>query len=122
MTHDRFNKVVDETLEVCKDTLTKKQDEYNLDSDRLSFFKEGNELTKLSPERTLYLFMFKHIKSLADMVASGGKYSKELWDAKIIDNINYLLLLRALLEDDDMILDEKPKLKEKTKVRLTEDR
>ena len=102
MTHERFNQLVDEMLETCRQTLTKKQDEYNLDKDRLSFFKEGNELTKLSPERTLYLFMFKHIKSLADMVASEHKYSKELWEEKIQDNINYLLLLRALLEDDDM--------------------
>ena len=54
MTHERFNQLVDEMLETCKQTLTKKQDEYNLDKDRLSFFKEGNELTKLSPERTLY--------------------------------------------------------------------
>jgi len=102
-----FNKIVDETLELCKKTLTVKQNEYNLDADRLSFFKEGNELTKLTPERTLYMFMFKHIKSLADMVASEKKYSKELWEEKIKDNINYLLLLRALLEDDNMFEEKK---------------
>ena len=102
MTHEKFNKVVEEMIETCKNTLVKKQDEYNLDDDRLSFFKEGNDLTKLSPERTLYMLMYKHIKSLADMVASEHKYSKELWEEKIKDNINYLLLLRALLEDDDM--------------------
>ena len=36
------------------------------------------------------------------MVASEHAYSKEMWEEKIKDNINYLLLLRALLEDDDM--------------------
>ena len=102
MTHEKFNKVVDEMLDTCRKTLVKKQDEYNLDADRLSFFKEGNELTRLSPERTLYMFMYKHIKSLADMIASEHAYSKEMWEEKIKDNINYLLLLRALLEDDDM--------------------
>ena len=102
MTTEKFNKIVDEMLETCRETLITKQNEYNLDDDRLSFFKEGTELTKLSPERTLYMFMFKHIKSLADMVASEKKYSKELWEEKIKDNINYLLLLRALLEDDNM--------------------
>lgn len=118
MTHERFNQLVDEMLETCKQTLTKKQDEYNLDKDRLSFFKEGNELTKLSPERTLYLFMFKHIKSLADMVASEKTYSKELWEEKIKDNINYLLLLRALLEDDKLMDEVKKPAKER--VRLVE--
>lgn len=118
MTHEKFNKVIDEMLEKCKSTLTKKQDEYNLDEDRLSFFKEGNDLTKLSPERILYLFMYKHIKSLADMVASEKSYPKELWEEKIQDNINYLLLLRALLEDDKL-MDEVNKVK-KTNVRLLE--
>ena len=106
MTHEKFNKVVEDMLETCKTTLIKKQGEYNLDDDRLSFFKEGTELTKLSPERILYMFMFKHIKSLADMVASEKTYPKELWEEKIKDNINYLLLLRALLEDDKMFKKE----------------
>ena len=118
MTHERFNEVIEEMLDKCKSTLIKKQDEYNLDEDRLSFFKDGNELTKLPPERILYLFMFKHIKSLADMVASEKSYPKELWEEKIQDNINYLLLLRALLEDDKM-MDEAKKVKA-TGVRLVE--
>ena len=119
MTHERFNEVVEEMLETCKQTLIKKQGEYNLDEDRLSFFKEGTELTKLSPERTLYMFMFKHIKSLADMVASEKTYPKELWEEKIKDNINYLLLLRALLEDDKM-MDQVKKPTTKERVRLVE--
>jgi len=101
-----FNRTIDEMLKLCKDTLSVKQDEYNLDADRLSFFKEGNELTRLTPERTLYMFMYKHIKSLADMIASEKPYPKELWLEKIKDNINYLLLLRALLEDDGMMTSE----------------
>ena len=73
-----FNNLVEDTFEMCRQTLSVKQDEYNLDADRLSFFKEGNELTKLTPEQTCYLFMFKHIKSLADMVASKNKFPKAL--------------------------------------------
>lgn len=106
MSTEEVNKIITEMLETCTGTLIKKQDEYNLESDRLAFFKAGNELTKLSPERTLYMFMYKHIKSLADMVASEKKYPKALWEEKIQDNLNYLLLLRALLEDDNMFLEE----------------
>jgi len=107
MKTDEFNKIVEEMIDACRKTLIKKQGEYNLDEDRLSFFKEGNELTKLTPERTLYMFMYKHVKSLADMVASEKKYPKALWIEKIQDNMNYLLLLRALLEDDDMFEEKK---------------
>ena len=45
-------------------------------------------------------------------------YPKELWEEKIKDNINYLLLLRALLEDDNMMDQVKKPTKER--VRLTE--
>ena len=109
MTQEKFNKIVEEMIETSKKTLIKKQGEYSLDEDRLSFFKEGNELTKLSPERTLYMFMYKHIKSLADMITSEKKYPKALFIEKIQDNMNYLLLLRALLEDDNMFSDEESK-------------
>lgn len=107
MTTERFNQLVDELLAKTKAVLKVKQDEYNLDQDRLAFFKSGSDLTKLSPERTLYMFMYKHIKSLADMVSSEKAYSKELWEAKILDNINYLALLYALLEDDCLMIEDK---------------
>lgn len=118
MTTEKFNKTVEDLLAKCKSTLLKKQDEYNLDEDRLSFFKEGNDLTKLSPERILYLFMYKHIKSLADMVASEQQFSEQLWTDKIVDNINYLLLLWALVNDDNLVM--KNVTTKKTNVRLLE--
>lgn len=101
---DEFNSLVDELLERCKKTLKVKQDEYNLDVDRLAFFKSGKDLTGLSPERTLYMFMYKHIKSLADMVKSEKAYPEELWQEKMLDNINYICLLYALLKDDGLII------------------
>ena len=52
------------------------------------------------------------------MVASEKTYSKELWEEKIKDNINYLLLLRALLEDDNLMDEVKKSTKER--VRLVE--
>ena len=107
MTYEKFNQIVEAMVKKCLDTMVKKQTEYSLDKDRFSSFKEGETLTRLSPERTLYMFMYKHIKSLADMVSSEKKYPKELWEEKIQDNINYLLLLRGLLEDDKMFEETK---------------
>ena len=44
--------------------------------------------------------MAKHTTSVYDMVESGKPYSLELWDEKITDHINYLILLRAALIDN----------------------
>ena len=105
---EEFDKLVDELLNLCKQTLKVKQNEYNnLTADRLAFFKEGKTLTKLSSERTLYMFMYKHIKSLADMVASEKAYPESLWKEKIKDNLAYLILLYALLKDDNLIIEDK---------------
>ena len=44
--------------------------------------------------------MAKHTVSIYDMCNSGQKYPIELWNEKITDHINYLLLLRAIIEDE----------------------
>lgn len=44
--------------------------------------------------------MAKHTVSIYDMCNSGLKYPIELWNEKITDHINYLLLLRAIIEEE----------------------
>ena len=101
-----FNKIVEDQLNRIKQVLVKKQNEYNLDTDRLSVFKHGAALSKETPEQVLYGFLLKHLISQADMIASGKKYSKDLWLEKITDIMNYNILLLGLLEDDKMFLEE----------------
>ena len=36
----------------------------------------------------------KHFISLTDMINSGKEFNKDVWDEKITDAINYLLLLK----------------------------
>ena len=55
--------------------------------------------------------MLKHIMSISDMVATEEAYSKEVWQEKMTDVHNYLILLLALLEDDEMFLDWSKKVK-----------
>ena len=40
--------------------------------------------------------------SVFDMVHSGEDYIEELWDEKICDSINYLLLLRVAAEEFEL--------------------
>lgn len=99
MTSSNFNKVVEEQLERIKSVLVKKEAEYNLTDDRLSVFKHGAGISEETPEQVLYGFMLKHIISVTDMINSKSSYSEELWNEKITDICNYLILLQGLLKD-----------------------
>lgn len=99
MTTPEFNKVVEDQLERIKSVLVKKAVEYNLDDDRLSVFKHGSGISEETPEQVLYGFMLKHIISITDMINSKSSYSEELWNEKITDICNYLVLLQGLLKD-----------------------
>ena len=99
MTTPEFNAVVEDQLERIKNVLVKKAAEYNLDDDRLSVFKHGAGISEETPEQVLYGFMLKHIISITDMINSKGTYSEELWNEKLTDIHNYLILLQGLLKD-----------------------
>jgi hypothetical protein len=107
MKTEDFNKIVEEQLEIIRSVLVKKQAEYNLDEDRLSHFKRAAVLSQETPEAVLYGYMLKHIMSISDMIASGRKYSKEVWQEKMTDIHNYLILLLGLLEDENDLDEQK---------------
>lgn len=99
MTTPDFNKVVEDQLNRIANVLVKKAAEYNLDSDRMSAFKHAAALSEETPEQALFGFMLKHIVSITDMINSSKTYSEELWNEKITDICNYLILLQGLLRD-----------------------
>lgn len=107
MTHERFNKIVEEFLDKTKAVLMKKEDEYSFEEDRFEFFKRMAEIEGVTPEQALLHCQAKHITSYVDMVQSGKKFSKELWFEKLGDLTNYCILLYGLLEDDKMLDAEK---------------
>ena len=120
MKTERFNQIVEEQINKIRSVLVKKADEYNLEEDRLGFFKRAAAFAQETPEQALYGFLLKHLQSITDMVQSGKEYSKELWQEKITDAMNYLVLLLGLLEDTGRAK-EKPVVKAK-KVRLVEEK
>lgn len=107
MTPVDFNKVVEDQLARIQRVLVKKENEYSLGTDRLSVFKHGAGITEETPEQVLYGFMLKHIISVTDMVNSKATYSEELWNEKITDICNYLILLQGLLRDTGRMTTEK---------------
>lgn len=96
-----FNKVIEDRLSLCKSVLCRKADEYATD-DRLHNFKVAANLQGCTPEKALAGMMCKHTVSVYDLIndlENGKCATREMWDEKIGDSLNYLLLLTALLDE-----------------------
>lgn len=103
MQAEQFENVINNRIETCKSVLCNKAEEYATD-DRLHNFKVAGELQKCTPVKALGGMMSKHTVSVYDLIEDyeqGKVISKEMWAEKIGDSINYLLLLTALLEEED---------------------
>ncbi len=101
MKTDKFNSVLEKTISKCVDTLCAKANEYATE-DRLHNFKVAAELQNCTPITALAGMMAKHTVSIYDLIQrqeKGFEVSREMWDEKIGDSINYLILLTALVEE-----------------------
>lgn len=94
-----FNVIIEKQMETCKDVLINKAKEYATE-DRLHNFKVAAELQNCTPKQALAGFMAKHTVSVYDMCRSNEVFSIPQWSEKITDHINYLLILRALVEEE----------------------
>ena len=101
MTQAEFNLTIEKQMAKCEVILGKKTKEYTGDNpDRLSAFKVAAAMQGCKPERALAGMMAKHIVSLYGMCyADRETYDVAIWDEKITDSINYLILLRAIIEE-----------------------
>jgi hypothetical protein len=95
MQSEEFNEVLDMQINRCVDVLKVKSDEYSSEEDRLHNFKVAATLRGVSVIQALSGMMAKHTVSIYDMCESDFDFSSDVWDEKITDHINYLLLLRA---------------------------
>jgi hypothetical protein len=94
-----FDIVIDEQMNRSRNMLTTKNGAYNPNEDKLHIFKRTAMLRGTTPQGALSGMMAKHTGSIYDMCESGKEYPIEVWNEKISDHINYLLLLRAVVED-----------------------
>ena len=100
MTNDEFNKLVNDQLEYCKSLLCKKGKEYDSDSnDRFHAFKVAAVLQDETPQQALAGMMAKHTISIYDLIRAESS-DLTIWEEKITDHINYLLLLKGLIMDE----------------------
>lgn len=98
MDSQKFNQLIEQQLNYCKELLSSKNDEYAKKTDRLSNFRQPSSLLGMCPAEVAFCYDTKHIASIQKIVheISQGKFpTKELWREKITDYINYGLLMNA---------------------------
>lgn len=107
----QFKLEVEKLNEICMDTLFKKGVEYqnnNTDQDEvLANFQRGSELVEVIPEKILLIYLSKHWDSVSKFIKNIDKIgfekavekSSEPIQMRLVDIINYLHLLNAMLLD-----------------------
>ena len=97
-----YNEIIENTLERCKSVLASKHTEYAQCEDHFRNFRVAANLMDVAMPISLGGMMAKHISSVYDLIRNGEK-KLEMWDEKICDAINYLLILRAMVELEDLV-------------------
>lgn len=101
MSHEAFDEILDTRIGLIRETLASKASEYAGGGNRLHNFEKASEWLSVAPEVALWGFLTKHLVSLSDMVENAGygrPYPDDVWDEKIGDTINYLILLEAVVK------------------------
>lgn len=102
MNEEKFSEILESRILKIREILGKKAGEYARNGDRLSNFKRAAAMLKSTPEKALVGAWSKHLTSILDMVddlTSDVHSFAPMWEEKIGDAINYLILLEALLEE-----------------------
>ena len=103
MTPYDFKMVLENRIRKIREVLDKKAGEYARGQDRLHNFKRVAEIKRITVAEANIDGFCKHLVSILDMVddqAKGQKWALEVWDEKIGDAINYLILLEAIIKEN----------------------
>lgn len=102
MTLEDFEKTFMARVSKCQAVLIGKNTEYARGGDKLSNFKKAAGRLGSTPEEALLGMETKHSISIVDLIQDLGKgihHPMSVWDEKIGDELNYLFLLNALLQE-----------------------
>lgn len=94
-----YQEHIEDMLGHCEGTLLLKYSEYATEDD-FHNFNVAASLQNVTPQQALIGMMDKHVVSVHDLVnehAEGREIPLEKWKEKIGDNINYLLILWAMV-------------------------
>ena len=103
MTHEEYDVMYKKMYEEECSIHKTKGKEYSTDADRLANFKKLAEETGVSDVCVCWIFLKKHLDSIASFVRTGKEFSEESIYSRIKDARIYLALMRALIEDGKKI-------------------
>jgi len=102
MTNKEFVEIVNKQLRLCQIILTQKGNEYGSKDDRLIQLTKHGELNGIHPANAAWQLGCKHLVSISEMTKDPVMYPIEVWDEKITDAINYLLLIKATIVEGSL--------------------
>jgi len=100
MNAKRFNDIVERRLELTKEILTTKGEEYANGKDRLHNFKIAARRSGKTPAQTLAGMLLKHEVNLEDMIEGRCSFDADRIDEKLGDVIAYNCILEAVLLEE----------------------
>lgn len=104
MTHKEFDKFLEEVLGKIRDVLRSKSADYSSTDDKLFNFKLSAEMEGVTPMEALRGMWLKHRTSIRqglDELQKGKKRPWSWWLEKGIDDINYEILMLAMLISEE---------------------
>jgi len=104
MQREEFDKILEGLLAHCTKTLKSKAKEYAPSPDRLHNFKVAAQMNHETAPQACWGMATKHIVSIADMVRENHEFQHPMpvWDEKIGDALNYLILLYACVKEQEI--------------------
>ena len=101
MKHENFNKFLDEILVKVKSTLASKSSDYSTTDDKLFNFKLQGRIDGITSIEALRGNSRKHRASICqgldELQQTGKPRPYEWWLEKSIDDINYTILMLAMM-------------------------
>ena len=101
MDQDKYTTYRASLIEEAFSISDKKGEDYRIGSSDVHYnFKHIASRLGQDPIDIIMVYMLKHQDAIANYAKSGGQSESEPIRQRIIDNINYLVLLGALIEED----------------------
>lgn len=117
MTNKDFEVCFESRVDMCRRVLVGKNQDYARNGEKLWNFKQASGMDGCTPEMALKGMLLKHWQSIRDLIGDlerGQHHSMAVWEEKVGDALNYLFILRALVEERYMcrpaIADDEPSI------------
>jgi hypothetical protein len=91
--------IFEKMIESERELLTSKGVEYAGEQDCLANFKDA-DIIGLDPKQKLWVYLSKHMASIASYIRNGKEFSNEPIEGRIADARNYLALLYMLVQEE----------------------